>query len=263
MGLENIRVVLVEPLYGGNVGAVCRAMANAGIKALTLVNPKPMDLDEARMMACHAGNVLDARRECATLAEAVADCTLVMGTSAREGLYRQHARSPREWAPVVLDAAAQGPVALVFGREDKGLSNEEMALCTRLIQIPSDPACPSLNLSQAVLICCYEIFLLAGVYEPPQEKSVPATSELRERMFAIWRELLLKIDFMEPDMADHMMLGIRRLMGRGAQTEDDVRILMGIARQTEWAVEHPHENAAKSLAKCPTGNGQDAIMGGI
>lgn len=238
MKLENIRIILVEPLYGGNVGSVCRAMANSGLKALTLVNPKPLDMGEARMMACHAKHVLDGRRECATLAEAVADCTLVIGTSAREGLYRQHARTPREWAPIILDAAAQGPVALVFGREDKGLSNDELALCNRIIQIPSDPDCPSLNLSQAVLICCYEIFVLADVYQPPEEKSIPATSELRERMFAIWRELLLKIGFMEPDKADHMMQGIRRLMGRGAVTEDDVRILMGIARQTDWAVDH-------------------------
>lgn len=241
MGLENIRVILVEPLYGGNVGSVCRAMANTGLKALTLVNPKPLDMGEARMMACHAGHVLEGRRECATLAEAVADCTLVMGTSAREGLYRQHARTPREWAPVVLEAAAKAPVALVFGREDKGLSNDELALCNRIIQIPTDAACPSLNLSQAVLICCYELFVLAGVYEPPVEKSLPATSELRERMFAIWRELLLEIGFMESDKADHMMQGIRRLMGRGAQTEDDVRILMGIARQAEWAVAHLHD----------------------
>jgi tRNA/rRNA methyltransferase len=211
-------------------------MANSGMRSLVLVNPKPLDMEEARMMACHAGHVLEGRRECATLAEAVADCTLVMGTSAREGLYRQHARSPREWAPVILDAAAQAPVALVFGREDKGLSNEELALCNRIIQIPSDPAYPSLNLSQAVLICCHELFLLAGNYQAPVEKSLPATSEQRERMFAIWRELLLEIGFMEPEKADHMMLGIRRLMGRGAQTDDDVRILMGIARQVEWAV---------------------------
>jgi len=240
MGLENIRVVLVEPLYGGNVGSVCRAMANTGLKALTLVNPPVLDMDEARMMACHAGHVLEGRREVATLAEAVADSSLVVGTSAREGLYRQHARSPRDWAPVILKAAAQASVALVFGREDKGLSNDELGLCNRIIQIPSDPACPSLNLSQAVLICCYEVFVLAGAYEPPVEKSEPATSELRERMFAIWRELLLEIGFMEPDKADHMMQGIRRLMGRGAQTEDDVRILMGIARQAEWAVAHLH-----------------------
>jgi tRNA/rRNA methyltransferase len=216
-------------------------MANNGLSALTLVNPKPLDLGEARKMACHAHHVLEARQECATLAEAIADCALVVGTSAREGLYRQHAKSPREWAPTILDTAKTSPVALVFGREDKGLSNDELALCNHIIQIPTDPDCSSLNLSQAVLICCYEIFVLSGIYEPPIEKSELATSELRERMFDIWRELLLTIGFMEPDKADHMMQGIRRLMGRGAQTEDDVRILMGIARQTEWAVEHLRE----------------------
>ena len=241
MGLVNIRVVLVEPLYSGNVGSVCRAMGNNGLSALTLVNPRPIDFGEARKMACHAKHILEGRQECETLAEAIADCSLVVGTSAREGLYRQHAKSPRDWAPVILDAAQQRPVALVFGREDKGLSNDELALCNRIVQIPTDPDCSSLNLSQAVLICAYEIFLLAGIYEPPIEKSEPATSQLRERMFDIWRELLLKIGFMEADKAEHMMQGIRRLMGRGAQTEDDVRILMGIARQTEWAVEHLRE----------------------
>jgi tRNA/rRNA methyltransferase len=244
MGLENIRVVLVEPLYGGNVGSVCRAMANTGLGSLTLVNPTGLDTGEARQMACHALHVLEGRRECGTLAEAVADCALVVGTSAREGLYRQHARSPREWAPVILETAAQGQVALVFGREDKGLSNEELALCNRIIQIPTATACPSLNLSQAVLICCHELFLLAGVYVPPAEKSELATSELRERMFEIWRELLLEIGFMKPDKAEHMMLGLRRLMGRGAQTEDDVRILMGMARQAQWAARHLHEHRA-------------------
>jgi len=238
MGLEHIRVVLVEPLYGGNVGSVCRAMANTGLEALTLVAPGALDMGEARMMACHAGHVLESRRECATLAEALADCVLAVGTSAREGLYRQHARTPREWAPLILEAAAQGPVALVFGREDKGLSNEELERCSRIIRIPTSTDCPSLNLSQAVLICCYELFIAAGVYEPPVEKSDLAPAELRERMFVIWRELLLKIGFMEPDKADHMMQGIRRLMGRGALTEDDVRIMMGVARQADWAVEH-------------------------
>ncbi len=243
MGIENVRVVLVEPLYSGNVGSVCRAMANAGLEELTLVNPPVLDLGEARQMACHALHVLEGRRECATLADALADCTLVIGTSAREGLYRQHARSPREWAPIILEAAGQGPVALVFGREDKGLSNDELALCNRIIQIPTAPRCPSLNLSQAVLICCYELFVLSGEYQPPEEKSAPATSVLRERMFGIWRELLLEIGFMKADKADHMMLGIRRLMGRGAQTEDDVRILMGIARQAAWAAKHLHEQS--------------------
>ncbi len=238
MELDAIRVVLVEPLYSGNIGSVCRAMANSGLRHLVLVNPPVLDMGEARQMACHALHVLEGRRECPTLAEAVADCVLTVGTSARDGLYRQHARTPREWAPVIMDAATQGPVALVFGREDKGLSNDELAICNRIIQIPTSADCPSLNLSQAVLICCYELFVLAGIYQPPEEKSPLATSELRERMFEIWRELLLDTGFMKEEKADHMMLGIRRLMGRGAQTEDDVRILMGIARQCAWAMKN-------------------------
>lgn len=235
---DNIRIVLVEPLYGGNVGSVCRAMANNGLRHLILVNPPHLDQDEARRMACHAKPVLEGSRYCATLDEALSDCVFSVGTSAREGLYRQHARPPREWAPTLLEQAACGPVALVFGREDKGLSNEELALCQHIIQIPSDANCPSLNLSQAVLICCYELFLLAGDYEPPVEKSDLANHALRERMFALWRELLLDVGFMKDDKADHMMQGIRRLMNRGAQTEDDVHILMGMARQCAWAVRH-------------------------
>lgn len=237
--LDNIRVVLVSPLYGGNVGSVCRAMANMGITDLALAAPRELDMFEAKKMACHALPVLDSRREFSTLAEAVADCGLVMGTSAREGLYRQHARSPREWAGRALEAAAGAKVALVFGPEDNGLSNEDLALCTQVMKIPTHAACSSLNLSQAVLICCYELFLLGGEYEPPVEKSVEAPSRLREQMFEIWRETLLQIGFMEDEKADHMMLGLRRILSRGSLTEDDVRIMLGIARQMQWAAGRP------------------------
>ncbi len=244
MGLERIRVVLRSPLYGGNVGAVCRAMANMGLSDLVLAAPRPLDLDEARMMACHARGLLEARREFATLAEAVADCGLVMGTSARDGLYRQHARTPREWAPRALEAAALGPVALVFGPEDQGLSIDDLALCTQIIQIPTVPEYASLNLAQAVLICVYELFLAADRYEPPQEKSPEAPAALRERMFGLWRDTLLEIGFMKPDKADHMMLGLRRILARGPLTTDDVRILMGMARQASWAARAAGSNEA-------------------
>lgn len=235
MNLDNIRVVLVGPMYGGNVGSVCRAMANMGLSNLALVVPRKLDMEEARMMACHATGILDRRAEYGTLAEAVADCGLVMGATVRAGLYRQHARTPREWAPKALEAARSGKVALVFGREDKGLSNEELALCTQIVQIPSHPDYPSLNMAQAVLICCYEVFLATATYEPPVEKSAEAPSHLRERMFAMWRETLLRIGFMADDKAEHMMYGIRRILSRGMLTVDDVRILMGIARQSMWA----------------------------
>lgn len=233
--LNNIRIVLVGPLYGGNIGSVCRAMANMGLSDLVLVAPRAPSLDEARMMACHAGHLLDGRREVATLAEAVADCGLVMGTTARCGLYRQHARTPREWAPLALAAADTGKVALVFGREDNGLDNEELALCTQIVQIPTCDAFTSINLAQAVMLCCYELFVATGTYAPPEEKSPEAPSSLRERMFGLWRETLLEIGFMRDDKADHMMLGLRRILSRGKLTIDDVRILMGIARQCRWA----------------------------
>ena len=232
MKLENIRIVLVNPLYGGNVGSVCRAMANMGLTDLAIAVPRPLNLDEARTMACHAGDILKNRTVFPTLAGAVADCGLVMGTTCRMGLYRQQARSPRDWAPKALEAAETGKVAMVFGPEDKGLTNEELALCT---QIPATEGYPSLNLAQAVMICCYEVFVASGTYVPPVEKSPEAPSDLRERMFAMWHDALLEIGFMKDDKADHMMMGLRRILSRGTLTSDDVRILMGVARQATWA----------------------------
>jgi TrmH family RNA methyltransferase len=212
-------------------------MANAGLSDLVIAAPRTIDLKEARMMACHADGILEQRRELPDLATAIADCGMVLGTTARGGLYRQHAKTPREWADRVLEVASEGRVALVFGPEDNGLANEDLALCTHIIQIPTVPEYSSLNVSQAVLICCYELFVALGTYEPPQEKSDEAPAELRERMFSMWRNMLLKVGFMEEDKADHMMLGLRRVLGRGAVTVDDVNIMMGIARQSEWAAD--------------------------
>ena len=236
MSLENIRIVLLSPIYGGNIGAVCRAMANMGLRELAIAAPRPVNMDEARMLACHAGHILESRLEYPTLAEAVADCNSVMGTTARHGLYRQHAKLPRDWAPFALESAARGKGALVFGPEDNGLSNEDLMLCTQLVQIPTADEYSSLNVAQAVMICCYELFLAQAHYRPPQEKSPEAPSRLRERMFTIWRKTLLDIGFMEEEKADHMMLGLRRVFSRGALTVDDVKILMGVARQTAWRV---------------------------
>ncbi|MBN1557268.1 MAG: TrmJ/YjtD family RNA methyltransferase [Lentisphaerae bacterium] len=233
--LEHIRIVLVSPLYGGNVGSVCRAMANMGLHDLAIAAPRPLDMDEARMMACHAGHILEGRKEYGTTAEAVADRGMVVGTSARGGLYRQQAVTPREVAPGVLAAAEAGGAALVFGPENDGLGLADLALCTDIVEIPATEAVRSLNLAQAVMVCAYEIFTAAGTYVPPEEKTPPAPAALRERMFGLWRTALLEIGFMDETKADHMMLGLRRVWSRGTLTVDDVRILMGIARQMQWA----------------------------
>jgi tRNA/rRNA methyltransferase len=238
MSLSNVKVVLVEPLYGGNVGSVCRAMMNMGLSRLVVVGGTArLDMDEARTFAYRAAGLLETMETAGTLAEAVADCGLVAGTTARVGLYRDHSRTPREWAPTLLQAAAQGPVAMVFGREDKGLTNDELALCTQFVQIPSTDSYTSLNLAQAVMVCCYELYLAEGSFQPSQEKFPEATSEQRERMFGLWQKALLDIGFMEDDKSTHMMLGLRRILSRGSLTDADVRILMGIARQTQWCAD--------------------------
>ena len=234
MTLTNIRIVLVSPIYGGNVGSVCRAMANMGLSDLAIAAPREFNMREARSMACAAGALFEGRKQFPTLAGAVADCGLVMGATARLGLYRAHSHSPREIAPRVLEASQLARVALVFGPEDNGLSNEDLALCTQIIQIPSSEGYSSLNLSHAVMVCCYEIFAAAATFVPSQEKSPEAPSAMRERMFALWREALLQVGFMKEDKAMHMMFGLRRILSRGLLTEDDVRIMIGIARQTLW-----------------------------
>ncbi len=212
-------------------------MKNMGLKHLVIAGGGPtQDLDQIRPMATHAGDIYDRRRETASLSEAVADCGRVVGTTARRGLYREHAKSPRELASELLQAASDRPVALVFGPEDDGLSNEDLLHCTHLLRIPTSPEFPSLNLAQAVLICAYELFVASGVYEPPVERSPEAPMEVKERFFQMWRTMLLEIGFMDEPKADHMMLGFIRAFSRGPLTLADLRMLMGVVRQTRWVV---------------------------
>ncbi len=235
--LENIRIVLVEPQTSGNIGSICRGMMNMGITDLAVINPHDRhDWDTARRLACHADTLLDARKTFHTLEEAVADCSVVAGTSARTGLHRDHAGLPREIAPIVLDSAAHHKTALVFGREDSGLTTEELSVCTHIINIPSSKIYRSLNLSHAVMVCCYEIFLLAGdpSYRPPEERSPETSVEMRERVYARWEEMMIETECCQPQKLEHMMLGLRRIFSRGKLTDNDARILLGLAQQSLW-----------------------------
>ena len=235
--LDNIRVVLVGTLYTGNVGSSCRAMANMGIHNLVLAAPNLQNSwDEGERLAVHATDILHNRKEVATFEEAVADCVAVVGTTARGGLYRQHVKAPRDCAADILKLAEQGPVALVFGREDKGLTNEEIAQCTHLIRIPVDEGYTSINLSQAVLITCYEFFTAAGTYVPPHEKAIMAPQAQKMQLMKNWGDMLVKIGFMEEIQREHFMQGFHRVFSRGVLTKDDAALLLGVARQTQWAI---------------------------
>ncbi|MCC5845721.1 MAG: hypothetical protein JJU05_15845 [Verrucomicrobia bacterium] len=238
--LDHIRIVCVNTLYGGNIGSICRAMKNCGLNHLTLVNPDP-DLDqiELRKMALKALPVYQNRTETATLDEAVADCGAVAVTSGIDGFHREQARTPRDWAPELLGIAATGsPVALVFGAEDKGLCNDDLKRGTHWIRIPSDPEYSSLNLSQAVLICAHELYVANGSFTLQDERSPPAAHAFRERMFDTWAETCLSTGFCDEDKLNHMMMGLRRIFSRGAVTENDVKIMLGLARQCDWAAKN-------------------------
>ncbi len=234
--MQNFKVVLVGTLYGGNVGSACRAMANCGIRDLRMVSPDPdITWKNAETMAVHAEEILANRKIHGTLAEAVADCVAVVGTTRRGGLYRSHCRDSRDICPDLLELAAQGPVALVFGREDKGLFNDELLLCTHVACIASHPDQPSFNLAQAVAVFCHEIYRESVGFVPRREKAPLASSAMRQRLMDLWRSHLLEIGFMDELKADHMMEGFERIFSRGALTEPDVKILMGVVRQSQWA----------------------------
>jgi len=231
--LENIRVVLVEPKGSGNIGSVARAMKNMGLRKLAIVGRGRTGTFWARAMAVHASDILREARRFSTLRDAVSDCDLVIGTTCRGGLYRSHSRPPRELAPRIVSAACSGKVALVFGPEDHGLSNRDLQHCQWLLIIPANPDYASLNVAQAVMICLYEIFL-AAVENPPQEAIKRARAESVERLFDRMRRSLLKIGFLDPQNPDHILLGLRRILGRAGLEEKDVRILIGLFRQIEW-----------------------------
>src|SRR5437764_2309371 len=231
--LTNIRIVLVRPRGSGNIGSVARAMKNLGASELAIVGKARTRSFWARAMAVHGRDVLSEAKCYETLREAIADCTLVVGTTCRAGLYRRHNQSPRELAPEIVAAAKTGKVALIFGPEDHGLSNKDLEHCQLLITIPTHPDYQSLNIAQAAMICLYE-FYIASLAPADGDGIQRAEAEQIERLFDIMRNSLLKIGFLDSENPEHMLLAFRRIFGRAGLEEKDVRIFTGMFRQIEW-----------------------------
>lgn len=232
--LARIRVVLVRPRDAGNVGAAARAMKNTGLARLVLVAPPALDHARAAALAVHAHDVLAARTTCESLADAVADCGLVVGTSGRRTAVGAGALTPHALAPEILRVALVSEVALVFGPEDHGLPNHELDLCQRVITIPTSAAYASLNLAQAVLLCGYEL-LLADALPPAGAARTLAPQERRELLYAKLETALSAIGFLKRDSAEHVMRRLRRMLGRADLDDEEVQILLGLARQIAWA----------------------------
>jgi TrmH family RNA methyltransferase len=234
MDPSQVDVILVRPWRAANVAAACRAMKNMGVARLTLVGP-PEGLEDpsVRASAYGAWDVLDARTEAPTLRAAVAPCTLVVGTSGKEDA---HAWTPRALAEEGAHRAAGGRVGLVFGPEASGLTNEELGLCQVRVHIPSHPAQPSLNLAQAVLVLCYEIFV-SGAPALARASDPPASAGELEDAVAELREGLIGIGFLNPTNPEPILSELRGLLARGLPTGREVSLLRGVARQVRWAAE--------------------------
>jgi len=231
--LSHLRIVLVRPRGSGNIGSIARAMKNMGAVELAIVGNARTKSFWARAMAVHGRDILSEAKCYGSIREAIADCTLVVGTTCRAGLYRRHSQPPRDIAPEIVAAARTGKVALIFGPEDHGLSNKDLEPCQLLITIPSHPDYPSLNVAQAAVICLYEIYLASLMQRAPAAIQ-RAPAEAVERLFDRMRTTLLKIGFLDSENPEHMLLAFRRILGRAGLEETDVRIFTGLFRQIEW-----------------------------
>jgi tRNA/rRNA methyltransferase len=236
MNLENLCIILVEPQGARNIGSVARAMANFGMNDLRLVRPQTDPLqEESRQMAVKAGGILEQARLCADLRVAVDDCHCVFGTTRRLGKYRVDILNPDDAALQLLPLLDTGRVALVFGREDKGLKTEEIDLCQRLVTIPTDDRLPSMNLAQSVGICLYEVYRQYGRRQGKTTggKKLAAAPEV-EAMFAHMRRTFLAIDYLNPQNPEHILRTYRRLLGRAGLDPREVRALRGLLSSIDW-----------------------------
>jgi tRNA/rRNA methyltransferase len=224
---------LVRPRGSGNIGSIARAMKNFGACELAIVGTARTRSFWARAMATHGRDVLSNAKCYETIREAVADCNLIVGTTARGGLYRHHSRTPRDSAPEIASAAETGKVALLFGPEDHGLDNKDLQSCQLLITIPTHSDYQSLNVAQAAVVCLYEIFVASLAPAAPAAIQ-RAEAEQVERLFDIMRASLLKIGCLDSENPGHMLLALRRILGRAGLEDKDVRILTGMFRQIEW-----------------------------
>lgn len=227
--LARVAVVLSRTSHPGNIGAAARAMKTMGLGDLVLVAPRHFPHPEATALAAGAADVLERARVVPTLAAALADRTLAFGFSARGRDLAHPARDWRSGAPEAVAAAAQGPVALVFGNETSGLSNEELLACQRLASIPANPGYSSLNLAAAVQVVCYELALAASAFRVPERpRRKLATNAQLEALHARLNAALVANGHLDPAAPGRLDERMRRLAARLDLESEEVALLHGM-----------------------------------
>ena len=239
MSLDNIRVVLVHTTHSGNIGGVARAMKNMGLRNLTLVKPLEYPAPEAEWRAASAIDVLEQASVVETVAEAIADAQFVVGTSARERRIPWPVQDARQCASRLVDNAQAGEqVAILFGREDRGLLNEELELCNLHCHIPTHEDYPSLNLAMAVQLVAYEIRMKALGDTLPTEEDAQwdtpfATAKDMHHFYTHLEETLIEIGFLDPSAPRQLMRRLKRLYNRVRLDEMELNILRGTLAETQ------------------------------
>jgi tRNA/rRNA methyltransferase len=267
--LASIRIVLVAPAGPLNIGSVARVMKNFGLSQLVLVAPQCDPLgEEALQMAVHAKDVLQAARRVNTIPEAVVGCSRAIATTARQRGFNAPLELPQAALPALLNGELNGDTALLFGPEDRGLSNEELSYAQQFIKIPTDPGYSALNLAQAVAICCYELHratqptdrlseqgqgsgqgpisqqneltpLLNSPLSGKQSESNVLNQAQLDELEGYYQHLervLLQVEYLYPHTAASRMRQFRQLLPRAAPTSREVALLRGMLRQVEWAL---------------------------
>ena len=252
--MNEIRIILVEPAGALNVGSIARVMKNMGLSNLILVNPQCDRLSEsARQMAVHAVDILENAQIVSDLPQALQGCQRAMATTARSRALSTELESPKSALSWLIGEHITS--ALIFGPEDRGLSNKELNYAQRFVGIPANPIYPSLNLAQAVAICAYELYQLSrsnNIDNPPGCVNLQAresdnlnsvsgnnaTIETLEAYYAHLESLLLDVGYLYPHTATARMAKFRRLYNRANLTKEEVAMLRGILRQIKWAIKN-------------------------
>lgn len=230
--LETVRIVLVNTSHPGNIGAAARAMKNMGLGRLVLVNPQLFPHADATSRASGADDLLANAQICETLDEALAGCGLVIGSSARPRRLNVTQLDPRQCANRIWDEARNTEVAVLFGREHSGLTNEELIRCHYHLHIPTNPSYSSLNLAAAVQVLAYELRMAhiagQGTEQTGEPTETAATADRMEGFYEHLQATLVEIGFLDPNNPRIMMRRLRRLFNRARPNDVEINILRGI-----------------------------------
>lgn len=235
--LSDVKIVLVGTTHPGNIGAVARAMKNMNMSQLCLVAPKIFPSADATARASGADDVLAGAMVCQTLQEAIADCRIVFGASARSRTISWPEMTPKECAEEIFVRRPGHRAAIVFGREHSGLTNEELDLCRYLVHIPCNPKFSSLNLAAAVQVVCYELFVAAGIEDRnsigDKGEHPLATSAQMESFYAHLYQTLIDTGYLQVEQSKSTMRRLRRIYNRAQLDTKEVDMLRGILRMTQ------------------------------